>query len=1082
MAFLSRGGTLGALMRDRDWQDSPLGAPADWPQSLKTTVGFLLPAQAQIVLFWGPDYVALYNDAYAPTIGDKHPRALGRPAQENWAELWDDLEPLLRSVRETGETVHAKDRPFYLERHGYGETAYFDISYSAVPDESGGIGGVLCIVAETTERVEALAARTSQLDTLATMFEQAPSFIAMLSGPEHRYVLANKAYKRLVGGREVVGRTVAEAVPEAINQGYGEVLDRVFRTGERFHTENARFMMQPDPTAVGSEVVLDFLFEPVRDARGQVTGIFVQGVDLSDARREATAREQAEADLRASREELQLLTDSLPVLVSYLEGPDAGELRYRFVNRVYEDWFPGGRSGIEGRRVREVLGDEAFQNVLPYAQRALAGETVVFEHFMPYRDARHRHIRVHYIPRTEAGDRVIGIYAFIEDVTEQRAAEAALRQSGEQLRLATEAAEIGLWDVDPVQDTLYWPPRVKRMFGIQDDRPVSMTGDFYPALHPEDAEQVTSAFAAAMDPQLRALYDVEYRAIGRDDGVVRWVAAKGRGVFDESGRCIRVVGTAIDITRRKADEERLRELNETLERRVAEAVAERKLLLDIIDGADVFVQVADRDLTWRAINRAAAEEFARIFGTRKPQAGDNMLALLRDRPEHQEAVRSVWSRALDGEDFVQIDAFGDPALDRRHYEMRFRSLRDPNGDVTGAYQFVSDVTDRISEQERLAAAEEALAQAQKMQAVGQLAGGIAHDFNNLLGAIVGSLDLVLRRDGFDERTTRSLNNALTAARRGSKLTAQLLAFARAQRIELKPVSVSELLERMQDLLVRTLGPTTVLRLDMDAPRVTVLSDETQLEMAVLNLAINARDAMPEGGELVIRKAVRRMDADAELAPGDYVELSVIDTGTGMPESVADRAFDPFFTTKPVGQGTGLGLSQVYGFAHQAGGTARIRSRPGQGTTVSIYLPIARQAFIAEDETGAADPGETGRRATILVVDDDPELRQFLIDGLHELGHHVIAAESGAAGLAQLQHSRPDLMLVDYAMPGMNGVEFAEAARRQLPDVPILFASGYSDAAAIERFAGGTTTVLRKPFGLNELAQAVASRLDDERPA
>ena len=304
-----------------------------------------------------------------------------------------------------------------------------------------------------------------------------------------------------------------------------------------------------------------------------------------------------------------------------------------------------------------------------------------------------------YEPIAEPDGSISGVFVEGYEVTDRVLAEQALRRSEEQLRLATEAAEVGLWDADGVTGALYWPASVKAMFGISPDVPITMA-DFYAGLHPEDRDATTASYQAAADPARRALYDVEYRAVGKEDGVVRWVAAKGRGVFDEEARCVRVIGTAIDITQRKIDEARLRELNETLERRVSEALAERKILADIVEGTDAFVQVADLDYRWMAINKASADEFEKIFGKR-PRPGDNMLDLLADRPEQAAAVKGVWGRALSGEEFTQIDEFGDPGLERRAYEMKFNVLRDHNGRQIGAYQFVYDVTERLRDQARL---------------------------------------------------------------------------------------------------------------------------------------------------------------------------------------------------------------------------------------------------------------------------------------------------------------------------------------------------------------------------------------------
>jgi CheY-like chemotaxis protein len=341
--------------------------------------------------------------------------------------------------------------------------------------------------------------------------------------------------------------------------------------------------------------------------------------------------------------------------------------------------------------------------------------------------------------------------------------------------------------------------------------------------------------------------------------------------------------------------------------------------------------------------------------------------------------------------------------------------------------------------------------------------------------VVGALDLIRRKPADIERVTRFAEAGLQAAERGAKLTGQLLAFSRAQRIELRPVVLSRLVEGMRELLARTLGPMVRLGLEIDGDG-AVLSDPTQLEMAVLNLAINARDAMPEGGALTIATHPRQVAGEAEAASGEYVELSVSDTGTGMSPEVAARAFDPFFTTKGIGKGTGLGLSQVYGIARQTGGAVRIESRPGVGTTVRMLLPRTLAAPVEED-TGATPGGGQGEAsARILVVDDDPDMRRVLVASLDALGYWVAEAEDGPSALSLMDRVAPDLLLLDFAMPGMNGAEVARLARDRRPELPIVFASGYADTAAIEAAAGPEPRVLRKPFRMEEMQAVLTDAL------
>jgi signal transduction histidine kinase len=363
-------------------------------------------------------------------------------------------------------------------------------------------------------------------------------------------------------------------------------------------------------------------------------------------------------------------------------------------------------------------------------------------------------------------------------------------------------------------------------------------------------------------------------------------------------------------------------------------------------------------------------------------------------------------------------------------------------------------------------AEEVLLQAQKMEAVGQLTGGLAHDFNNLLTAVVGNLDLIRSR-ATEPRVLRLAENAFRAAERGSKLTAQLLAFSRTQKLETSSIDINRTIEGMYEFLNQSLGANLSIRLELDPSAPVVIADGNQLEVAILNLGINARDAMPDGGTLTITTAGDPDDARRVL-------VSVIDTGTGMPPEVIARAFDPFFTTKPPGKGTGLGLSQVYGLVRQMGGDVDIASRPGEGTSVRLRL---RRGYIAsEADAEAASASEAGHSERILVVDDDHDVRAIMTSFLSEIGYVVHEAENGEAALAMQKTVDPHLMIIDFAMPGTNGAEVVTAARKAQPSLPILFVSGYADSAALEA-AMGSAPFLRKPFRPAELASAVRAAID-----
>jgi len=378
--------------------------------------------------------------------------------------------------------------------------------------------------------------------------------------------------------------------------------------------------------------------------------------------------------------------------------------------------------------------------------------------------------------------------------------------------------------------------------------------------------------------------------------------------------------------------------------------------------------------------------------------------------------------------------------------------------------------DEIAEREK---AQAAFVQAQKMEAIGHLTGGIAHDFNNLLTAIYGNVELIGRRST-DERIRRMAGYARDAVERAVKLTSQLLAFSRNQNLVLKPVDIDGLVHNMNDLLLRSLGHTIRVVTDLKAGELMARADANQLELAILNLAINSRDAMPDGGALTIASRVENGWGE-DLKPGRYIVVSVSDTGTGIAPDVLGKVFDPFFTTKSVGKGTGLGLSQVYGIAQQSGGATRIRSALGKGTTIEIWLPLAQAEHAEHIVDTPPDTVLRGHHEKVLVIDDDPDVRRFIVQCLETLDYDVTQAEHGEAGLARLDADRPTLLIVDFAMPGLNGAAVAAEARRRRPGLPVILVTGYADTKAVERVVG-TEAILRKPFKVEDLANSMRRAL------
>lgn len=401
------------------------------------------------------------------------------------------------------------------------------------------------------------------------------------------------------------------------------------------------------------------------------------------------------------------------------------------------------------------------------------------------------------------------------------------------------------------------------------------------------------------------------------------------------------------------------------------------------------------------------------------------------------------------------------------------------------YAYGRDVTEHKASARALAAAEDALRQAQKMEAVGQLTGGIAHDFNNLLAGISGSLEIIERRiaQGRTDSLDRFLKGAQSSAQRAASLTQRLLAFSRRQTLDPKPTDINRLVRGMEDLITRTVGPAIATEVVGAAGLWPARVDQAQLESALLNLAINARDAMPEGGRITIETANKWLDdrvaRERDLTPGQYISICVSDTGTGIPDEIVDRIFDPFFTTKPIGQGTGLGLSMIHGFVRQSGGQVRVYSESGQGTTMCLYLP-RHVGAVADEELDNPAIEQMGAGETVLVIDDEPTVRMLIVDALEEAGYTSIEASDGPAGLKLLQSDiRIDLLVTDVGLPGgMNGRQVADAARVSRPDLKVLFVTGFAENAVVGNgHLPPGMEVITKPFVMSELANKITDLIE-----
>jgi PAS domain S-box-containing protein len=629
------------------------------------------------------------------------------------------------------------------------------------------------------------------------------------------------------------------------------------------------------------------------------------------------------------------------------------------------------------------------------------------------------------------------------------------------LRAATGASAV--WDWDFPTQTLYADDGFAEIYGLdakaaQNGLPAEV---FFQAIHPGDRARIRIAIAGIMAGA--EFLSKEFRLVTPDNATI-WVHARGRGHCDDHDRPVRFTGVLVDVTERKRAEERLR-------------IAQSAGGIGTFEYIDGYATVT------------VSEEFCRLLGLHPALSLPVQTINSVVQPGQMQLLPDTLPGNLpdDFDATFRITRNDDHAL--RWIARRGEILREGKGyrligviyDVTESQQqeaALRELNDTLESrvQSELAIrnrAVEALRQTQKMESIGQLTGGIAHDFNNLLMAISSSLELLRKRIPDDPQSHRLIENARAAATRGAALTQRMLAFARQQDLKPEPVDIVRLVGNMTQLLQHTLGPAWTLEFDLPDEFPPVVADSNQLEMAIVNLAVNARDAMVDGGTIrIAANRVQVAEGDAiGLVAGDYLKLSVVDHGVGMDAATLQRATEPFFTTKGVGKGTGLGLSMIDGLANQLQGTFTIESTPGVGTTAMLWLPIAEHGTPAP----AADPRNqvadlTARPLRIVAVDDDALILMNTADFLTDLGHEVFEAASGQAALDLLAHHPDiDLLVTDQAMPNMTGLQLVEKARAILPDLPVVVATGYGD---ILQSGKACVTKLAKPFTQHDLEQAL----------
>ncbi|WP_374057860.1 PAS domain-containing protein [Xanthomonas sp. WHRI 6108] len=937
---------MAQAVRAYDWAATPLGPTTQWPSPLRNAVSLMLSSPESMYVVWGDALTFFYNDAYTPILGPRQPHALGAPLRELWADAWEAVRAPIEAAF-AGRASRFEEVPIGMNRYGTPEDTWWTFSFSPIYLDDGRVGGAFCVTNEVTDRKVAQNRLADEHERLIRLFEQAPMFMAFLSGPQHRVEFANPCYSRLIGHRDVIGKPLAEALPDLVEQGHLHRLDEVYQSGRAYAANALAYNVQAAPGGPVERRLLDLVYQPIAGADGTVSGIFVQGLDITD--RIGLERAVREAEVR-NRQILDSVMD-YAIIATDLHG-------------LVTSWNEGAQR-ILGWSEAEMLGqtlertftpeDVERRQILIEAAAALESGSGMDERWHVRKSGQRFWANGSLMVLRDETGAAIGFVKVLRDRTAERLASEALRESERRLDALVRASSQSIFSA-----SADWR-ELRQLVGegaLSDALSASLNWQ-QEMVHPDDRARLAEAIAHSIVNKTGL--DVEYRVLDADQQV-GWTLMRAIPLLDEGEQIVEWFGTAADITDKRLAEQQLRQLTETLEERVRE--------------------------------RSAA----------------------------------------------------------------------------------------------LLLAEEKLRQSQKMEAVGQLTGGLAHDFNNLLTAISVGLELLQTRieQGKYDRLERYVEMAQSSAARATALTQRLLAFSRRQTLAPTALEVQALVQGMHDIIARTLGPSIALQLRPAADPWKVLVDAPQLENALLNLCINARDAMPDGGELTIAVANRVLDAGAaqqlDLPIGEYVCLSVQDTGTGMSADVMSKVFEPFFTTKPIGQGTGLGLSMIYGFTRQSGGHVRIDSEVGIGTTMALYLPRF-DGVLAQDEAVPATEQplrSTAPSCTVLLVEDETAIRVLMSEVLSEAGYRVIETAEGSAAVERLRSQETiDLLVTDVGLTGgLNGRQVADAGRQSRPTLPVLFVTGYAATAAVG--AGQLEEgmeVLTKPFLAVDLERRVAQLLE-----
>jgi PAS domain S-box-containing protein len=903
--------------------------------------------------------------------------------------------------------------------------------------------------------------------TTVALVLRSPVPIATLWGRDG-VLIYNEAYAAIAGARHpaIFGSPVCEAWPEAASLN-ARVLEVVLG-GDTLSYRDLALTLEREGKPAPCWFNLDY--SPVSGEDGAVIGVIALVI-------ESTAKVRAETSLDVEHSRVRAIYQQAPGFVAQLTGPDHV---FALVNAAYSTLI--GERPVLGRPVRQALPETVPQGFVEVLDRVYrTGEPHAATAAPLWLAEGELSRRLYYVDfvyqplRGEDGS-VTGIFVQGHDVTERVLAEQALRESEARFHSFAQAMPHQVWSAGPDGSSDWFNDHAYAYSGMDLD---ALKGTGWTAmLHPDDVPLVTTRWAIAVASG--STYEAEAR-LRAHDGSYRWHLCRAVPLRDRQGEGESTlrgwVGTNTDIEDRKQDEQRLAQMNAGLEQEVSLRTAERDRMWRL--SKDIML-VAGFDGVVEAVSPA----FGSLLGWSDADVvGRNFLELV--HPDDQAATVAT------------MDSLGEG-----HYIYKFENrYRRKDGswcllswsaapDARFIHAIGRDITADREQAEQIRRTELALQQSQKMETIGKLTGGVAHDFNNLLQIISGNLQLLeMHCEGAEVQ--RWIGNARSAVEKGAKLASYLLAFGRRQPLEPRVVKISRIVMGMEDMLRRSLGEEIEVELVISGGLWNTAVDVAQVENAVLNLAINARDAMNTGAGIAGRLTIEANNAvlddlycrnHADVAPGQYVMIGVTDTGAGMAPEVLRQAFEPFFSTKDEGKGTGLGLSMVYGFVKQSGGHVKIYSEPGQGTTVKIYLP---RSLAAEDAMApVSEPQQAvGGTETILVAEDDEAVRTTVVELLTDLGYRVLKAADAASALAVVESGVPiDVLFTDVVMPGtLRSPELARMARERLPNLAVLFTSGYTENAIVHggRLDPGVE-LLGKPYTRESLARRIRQVLANQR--